>query len=91
MDRSPIERLMETNPGVEVWWDSSPLIYEKWMDRMLSAADPIKKEKLEEQLTRLFNKNDPAQSVIRECTTNPPLSLQAIKATKNIGTNGLMS
>lgn len=26
---NPVEKLMDTNPDLEVWWDSSPLIYEE--------------------------------------------------------------
>jgi transaldolase len=35
---------------------------------------------LDEQLHRLYNTQDPAKSLIRGCTTNPPLSLSAIKS-----------
>ena len=31
MSESVVERLIKTNPGMEVWWDSSPLIFEKWV------------------------------------------------------------
>jgi transaldolase len=47
---------------------------------MLNAAEPGKRPILEEQFARLYNTGNPAASVFRGCTTNPPLSLQAVKA-----------
>ena len=38
-----------------------------------------KKEVLDEQLNRIFVPEDPARSLVRGCTTNPPLSLTAVK------------
>ncbi len=29
MTESPIERLAKTHPHLEIWWDSSPLIFEQ--------------------------------------------------------------
>ena len=80
MSESVVERLVKTNPGMEVWWDSSPLIFEKWVAKMVSAAPEAKKAELEAQLRRLFVADDPARSVVRGCTTNPPLSLEAVKS-----------
>ena len=77
-----LERLAATNPDCEIWWDSSPLIYEGWKRGILSDAPAEKRADWEAQLTRLF---DPA-TVKAEgrmgfdgVTTNPPLSLQAIQ------------
>nr|HID15135.1 transaldolase [Anaerolineae bacterium] len=80
MIESPVERLAKTHPDMEVWWDSSPLVYEKWVQRMLDAANPSTKPVLEEQFRRLYNAEEPAKSVFRGCTTNPPLSLKAVKS-----------
>ncbi len=76
---SPVERLVKTNPDMEIWWDSSPLIFENWVQKMVAAAEPSRKKLLEEQLRRLYNAEDPAKSLFRGCTTNPPLSLTAVK------------
>jgi transaldolase len=35
---------------------------------------------MKEQLARLYNTEDPAQSIFRGCTTNPPLSWQAVQS-----------
>jgi len=80
MADSVIERLMKTNPTLEVWWDSSPLVYAPWMKSMIERAPAGQKEERAAQLGRLFNVTDPAKSVFRGCTTNPPLSLTAVKA-----------
>ena len=37
---SPVERLAKTHPDLEIWWDSSPLIYASWVQKMLDAAEP---------------------------------------------------
>ncbi len=80
MIESPVERLAQVHPDLEIWWDSSPLVYEKWVEKMLDAAEPSKRPILAEQLGRLYNADDPAKSVFRGCTTNPPLSLKAINS-----------
>jgi len=77
---SPIERLVKTNPDMEIWWDSSPLVFEKWVQKMVDGAEPGRKSILEEQLRRLYNAEDPAQSLTRGCTTNPPISLKAVQS-----------
>lgn len=77
---SPVERLAKTHPDMEIWWDSSPLIFEKWVQKMLDAAEPSGRPVLEEQLRRLYVADDPARSLFRGCTTNPPLSLKAVQS-----------
>jgi len=77
---SPVERLARTHPDLEIWWDSSPLVYKAWVQKMLDAAEPGKQPVLEAQFARLYNNENPGASVFRGCTTNPPLSLQAVKS-----------
>lgn len=77
---SPVERLMKTHPDMEVWWDSSPLVYSHWTRKMLSSCPPAGRPILEEQLTRLYNASAPSESVFRGCTTNPSLSWQAVQS-----------
>jgi len=79
MIESPVERLAKTHPDLEIWWDSSPLVYKSWVNKMVAAADPEHKSTLRDQLARLLVADNPSQSVFRGCTTNPPLSLQAIQ------------
>ena len=81
MIESPVERLAKTHPDMEIWWDSSPLVYSQWVQKMLKDTEhPSQKSLLKEQLARLYNAESPALSVFRGCTTNPPLSWQAIKS-----------
>ena len=80
MSESPIERLASTHPDLEIWWDSSPLLYDKWAQKMLAGAAEARRPDLEEQLQRLYNPHDPVGSIVRGCTTNPPLSLAAVKS-----------
>ena len=80
MKDSPVERLAATDPDLEIWWDSSPLVYRPWVQKMLKNAEPNRRKILEDQLARMYVEDDPAQSLFRGCTTNPPLSLQAVKS-----------
>lgn len=80
MNESPVERLINTNPDMEIWWDSSPLIFGSWVEKMVNAAEPARKALLKEQLTRLYNMEAPAKSLFRGCTTNPPLSWSAVQS-----------
>jgi len=38
-EKTILERLVEVSPGMEIWWDSSPLIYDIWCDKMLVQSD----------------------------------------------------
>ena len=77
MAESVMERLQQTNPDAEIWWDSSPLIFDWWAKKNVDAAAAGQKKDLEAQLKRLFVWDDMGKSVFRGCTTNPPLSLTA--------------
>ena len=80
--KSVVERLWEVNPDSEIWWDSSPLIYDGWRQKMIDkAAD---KEQMKVWLDRFYNEgNDPEDNLFRGVTTNPPLSHKAMKANPN--------
>ena len=80
MTKSAIERLVEANPQLELWWDSSPLVYEKWTRRLLESAAPARRPELEAQLQRFFDLEDPTAGLVRGCTTNPPLAYEAVKS-----------
>jgi transaldolase len=75
---SAVERLAAT--GSEIWWDSSPLIFSAWLEEMVGkACCPSTAEALRTQLSRMYRFDDPAASVLRGITTNPPLSLAVVK------------
>lgn len=74
-----LEKLVEVSPGMEIWWDSSPVIFDNWCKKMLADAKPEETRILKQQFARMY---DPANSIdqfFRGVTTNPPLSLQAIR------------
>jgi len=79
MKESVLDRLINVHPNMEIWWDSSPLVFTSWVKKMVNAAPPAQKSILEEQLNRIYVVGDPAKSLVRGCTTNPPLSLTAVK------------
>jgi transaldolase len=84
--KTPLERLIEMSPGSEIWWDSSPLIYEPWAEGLLKKASPDKAKDLREQLKRLYDPQHPEESLFRGVTTNPPLSLQVVKTRESLMT-----
>jgi transaldolase len=76
--QSSVERLWEVNPAAEIWWDSSPLVFDNWRASLLKeAANPAE---LAAAIDRLYSrKSRPSDNLFRGVTTNPPLSLNAIK------------
>ena len=77
--RHVLEKLQATNPHAEIWWDSAPMVYENWAKKVLEKAPLAKKALWREQLTRLFDPQHPERTFFRGVTTNPPLSLGAVK------------
>ena len=78
----PLEQLAATKSDAEIWWDSSPLIYPSWRAETLAKAPAGKEAEWDAQLTRFYD-DDAIEAEgrmgFRGVTTNPPLSLQAIK------------
>ena len=70
---------METHPGLEIWWDSSPLIYGSWLEDVVKKASPDRANDLREQMRRFYDPEHPERALFRGVTTNPPLSLNVIK------------
>lgn len=79
MTKHILEKLAETNSDAEIWWDSSPLVYPSWKQETLAAAPDGMAGEWDEQLTRLYDPDEPAEMGFRGVTTNPPLSLQAVQ------------
>ena len=83
MSKHILEALAATNPDCEIWWDSSPLVYEGWAKTTVESAPPGKRKAWAEQLKRMMDRDELARTGkmgFRGVTTNPPLSLQAIEA-----------
>ena len=38
MMQSALDRLIKVHPEMEIWWDSSPLVFKPWLKKMLDAA-----------------------------------------------------
>jgi transaldolase len=73
-----LDRLRTTSSGLEIWWDSSPLIYPGWSQRLIAGFPESRREVLAEQLRRLYDPSHPAETLFTGVTTNPPLSYLAI-------------
>ena len=46
-ERNFFERLVDVSSGMEIWWDSSPVIFENWCKKVLEQADPAAREILQ--------------------------------------------
>lgn len=73
---SAIRRLAELHPDTEIWWDSSPLVMDNWRRacQQAWAGRPALLEALED-----LGSFQSLERVLRGCTTNPPLALQAVQ------------
>jgi transaldolase len=78
-EKNLFERLVDISPGMEIWWDSSPVIFANWCKKMLDKAAAEDGDVLKRQFARMYDEKHPAKQLFRGVTTNPPLSLQAIK------------
>jgi transaldolase len=78
-DRNLLEDLVAVSPGMEIWWDSSPVIFGNWCKKMLAKADAGDQDNLKRQFKRMYDGDAPIGQLFRGVTTNPPLSLAAIK------------
>jgi len=79
MKKHVLERLADTHPEAEVWWDSSPLVYAKWANETADSFGDQKNE-VKDMLARMYDPEKGGERFYRGVTTNPPLSLQAIEA-----------
>lgn len=73
-------RLLRVSPGMEIWWDSSPLVFGGWKERLLAEAVPEEVDRLREQLDRLIDESCPENQIFRGVTTNPMLSMDVIRS-----------
>lgn len=87
MTEHVLERLGQTNPEAEIWWDSSPLIYQSWQKDVLTKDPDPATSGWSAQLGRLLDPKaieSEGRMGFRGVTTNPPLSLQAIKLAPDV-------
>ena len=76
--KSAMQRLSDTSDVMELWWDSSPLIFNTWVKQMLEKAAPEKKEELKQQLKVLFDTDNPGDTLFCGVTTNPRLTRKVL-------------
>jgi len=78
-EKNLFEKLAEISPGMEIWWDSSPVIFDNWCNKMAAKAEAGDVETLKQQFARMYDADAPMGQLFRGVTTNPALSLQAIE------------
>lgn len=73
MPINPLAALAATHPDLEVWFDSSPLILDAWKAQVAAQreGDP--------DAARCRERLDGVEEVLVGCTTNPPLTAQAVE------------
>jgi transaldolase len=75
--KSPTERFADTCNSSEIWWDSSPLVFEAWSAKTI--AESADGETRAAWHQRYYAGENPKEQLFRGCTTNPPLSLAVLK------------
>ena len=78
-EQNLFEKLVDVSPGMEIWWDSSPVIFDNWCRKVLAKTDAADHDTLQRQFDRMYDPSNPESQLFRGVTTNPPLSLQAIQ------------
>ena len=79
IEETVLDRLLHTAPGLEIWWDSSPLVYPSWRKKLIASFPEEEQDKLVKQLQRLYDPKNPGATLFTGVTTNPPLSYKAIQ------------
>ncbi len=77
-EKSAIHRLSETSKDMEIWWDSSPLVFENWAENEIEKADQSQKELVRKRLKILFDKDQPQDTLFDGVTTNPRLTRKVL-------------
>ena len=81
-EKSVLERLIEVNPEAEIWWDSSPIIYNDWVQEVLRELPDEDKEIVQKQFKRYYNPENPQNMLFKGVTTNPSLSMNVFEIQK---------
>jgi transaldolase len=74
-----LESLQALNPEAEIWWDSSPLMLDSWIQDTLAHVPAETKAHWTERLARFSAAHAPDRCLIRGATTNPSLCFQMIQ------------
>jgi len=82
-EKSVLERLIEVNPEAEIWWDSSPIIYNDWTQEVLKELPEEDKEIVRKQLKRYYSPAGSPNMLFKGVTTNPSLSMTVFEIQKS--------
>ena len=52
-EKNLLEKLVDVSPGMEIWWDSSPVIFNNWCRKMIDKAASENRELMKRQLIRM--------------------------------------
>ncbi|MBN2322909.1 MAG: transaldolase [Spirochaetes bacterium] len=77
--KSSMERFNETSEDLEIWWDSSPLVFESWKKARIKSKPLQERDAEEEILNRYYDADRPMEQLFVGVTTNPPLSGAVVK------------
>ena len=77
--KSAMERFNDTCETNEIWWDSSPLVFESWSHKAIEEAPAEKREIVRAWHRRYYVGERPLEQLFRGVTTNPPLSWAAVQ------------
>ena len=79
MQKSTMQKFNDTSDTLEIWWDSSPLVFESWKKARIKSK-PLEERQAEEDLLDTYYISDrPMDQLFRGVTTNPPLSGAVVK------------
>jgi transaldolase len=78
LKKSPMERFNETCETAEIWWDSSPLVFDSWSKKTLAETPPDRRDEVASWHARYYMSDKPLEQLFRGVTTNPPLSWAAV-------------
>ncbi len=74
--KNPVQTLLEASPGMEIWWDTSPLLYPEWLAGLGEGY-------YESNLFQIEQTGEAVQfaadSLLQGSTTNQPLTWQVIE------------
>jgi transaldolase len=71
-EKNLIEKLVEISPGMEIWWDSSPVIFSNWCRKMLDKAEAGDRETLQRQFDRMYDPSNPKSQLFRGMIADNP-------------------
>ena len=63
--RNLFEKLVDLSPGMEIWWDSSPVIFDTWCRKMLAKAKSDQdRQLLQKQFDRMYAPTSPRKTIV---------------------------